>query len=67
MGQVQDRTEAAPQISMEQLQELDYNEQRAMLFYLTGYLEKSQEFQDALTRAYNAEMRCRARVAARRG
>lgn len=55
----------AQRISLEQLQKLDYNEQRAMLFYLTGYLETSEEFQDALTRAYDAEMRMREMVATR--
>lgn len=52
-------------VTTEQLQALDYNEQRAILFYLTGFLEKSSEFQNALSRAYAAEMRMRVITEAR--
>lgn len=50
-------------ISTEQLQELDADEKAGMLFYLTGFLGKSQEFQDALARAYAAQIRTRPQVA----
>ena len=49
-------------VSDEQLHALDQDEKAGMLFFLTGFLGKSEEFQDALTRAYNAQMRSRARM-----
>lgn len=52
-------------ISIKQILELGADETAGMLLYLTGYLGKSAEFQDALARAYAAEMRMRARLAAR--
>ena len=48
--------------SFEQLQALDEHGKTAVLFYLAGRLSKSAEFQEALTAAYNDEMRFRARV-----
>lgn len=60
------RDEAAA-VSDEQLHTLSADEKSGMLFYLTGFLAKSPEFQDALTRAYNAQMRSRARQEATHG
>ena len=51
-------------ITDEQLHELNADEKSGMLFYLAGFLAKSEEFQDALTRAYAAQMRSRARTEA---
>lgn len=61
----EDETEAAERVSLEQLQDMNRDEQSSMLFYLTGYLKKSAEFQDAMGAAYAAHLRSLARLASR--
>ena len=51
---------SATQVTDDQLHELNADEKSGMLFYLTGFLSKSPDFQDALTRAYDTQMRSRA-------
>ena len=66
MGAKMKRAEAmSERITNEQLHGLDADERAGMLFYLTGFLGKSSEFQEALTAAYAAQMRMRDRLAAR--
>jgi hypothetical protein len=65
MEQTQDVTEAMERVSDDQMHALDQDEKSGMLFYLIGYLAKSDEFQVALVAAYNAQMRARARMVSR--
>lgn len=52
-------------ITLEDLQALDRDEQAGMLFYLSGYMEKSPKFQEALAAAYAAQLESRKRAADR--
>jgi hypothetical protein len=65
MEPMQDRTETAERVSDDQMHALDQDEKSGMLFFLSGYLSKSDEFQKALTAAYNAQVRSRARLVSR--
>lgn len=58
-----DAAREALTITENKLHALDPDEKAGMLFFLVGFLQGSEEFQDALTRAYNAQMRSRERRA----
>lgn len=58
-------TSEPDRVTREDLQALSRDEQASILFFLMGYMEKSEKFQEALTAAYGSQLEIRALVAER--